>query len=210
MISLIHPSRGRPEQARKAYDEWLQNSAGDFEYFISIDTLDPKHAQYYQLFDEECILLNNNRSIVDAVNVAAKQSTGDIIVVMSDDFGCPRNWDEWIELEFKGVETPQLLHVHDTIQFEICTLPILNRQFYDRVGYVYYGQYFSMFADNDLTDVAKKLGAYVPAKHLTFEHRHYVNGKAKLDATYQRENSKEAWKIGEKVYKQRKLRNFDL
>jgi len=207
MISLIHPSWGRPKQAYDAYTEWFSKSDGDFEYLISIDTTDPKHAQYYQYFPESCILLNPNRSIVDAVNVGARHATGDILVVMSDDFGCPQGWDtEIIERCYDNTA----LHVFDTIQKDIITLPIMTRQVYERLGFIYFNRYISMFADNDLTECVKRLGAYKQAFDLVFEHRHYVNGKSKMDATYERENSPHAWKVGEKLFETRKRLNFGI
>ena len=209
-ISIIHPSRGRPVKAVEAYQEWLMKAEGDFEYILSIDQSDPTQSQYYQQCQKHnvhgSILLNPNRCIVEAVNVAAKHSTGDLIVVMSDDFGCPEHWDKLLIERVK--QDQQVLHVFDTIQRDIVTLPIMTRSYYNRFGYVYHPQYFSMFCDNDLTECAKRTGAYTDCRDLTFEHRHWVNGKAVKDKTYEREES--GWAVGEKLFKRRKLINFGL
>lgn len=210
MISLIHPSRGRPEMAYNAYREWLNNADDDFEYIISLDYSDITQSQYFiKDFPANCIRIGNNRSIVDAVNVATAVSTGDIIVVMSDDFGCPKNWNSMIESRMDA-EKMGLLHVNDTIQQSVVTLPILTRKLYQRLGYVYYHRYFSMFADNDLTESAKLLNAYIPALDLTFQHRHWVNGLNKRDATYNRENSDHAYQMGQKLFNQRVKQRFGL
>lgn len=212
MISLIHPSRGRAKQAREAYNRWLERSQGDFEYILSIDTSDPTQAQYFKAFEgvQATILLNPNRSIVDAVNVAVRQSQGEYIVVMSDDFDCPENWDVKIMVELHDPTAFGLLHVDDTIQKDVVTIPILTRALFDRLGHVYHNSYFSMFADNDLTESAKRLNAYKQAFHLVFPHNHYVNGKAKMDATYERENSKKAWDQGQRAFKIRQKQNFGI
>jgi glycosyltransferase involved in cell wall biosynthesis len=209
-IALIHPSRGRPDKARVAYHEWLNNADNDFEYVISIDSSDPKQALYFQLFGEgdDEIIQNPNRSIVDAVNVACSQIVADIYVVMSDDFGCPKGWDTIIK-QAMPLDRPAVIQVRDTIQDEIVTLPIMNRLMYEKLGYVYHPRYFSMFADNDLTECAKIHGELIKLD-VVFEHRHYVNKKSPMDATYERENSQKAWDIGKKFFEMRKRTGFKL
>ena len=206
MISVIHPSRGRPQKARQAYQEWVKSADNDFEYIISIDNSDPTQTQYYRLFEDCNLIINPNNSIVGAVNIAAKEVTGDIIVVMSDDFGCPQGWDTIIT-EAMPLDRPAVIQVRDTIQDEIVTLPILNRMMYEKLGWIYFPRYFSMFADNDLTESAKVHGELIKLD-VVFEHRHWVNGKSPKDATYQRENSQTAWNIGEKLFEARKLNGF--
>ncbi len=211
MISLIHPSRGRPELALRAYRHWIDHAAtpDQIEYILSIDHSDRDQIKYTscQEFPDDCIIINHNRSIVDAVNNAAARSTGDIMVVMSDDFMCPAHWDSLIT---KRMSAFCALHVNDTIQQNIITLPILTRSVYDRLGFIYHPHYLSMYADNDLTDCCKLIGAYTPAFDLTFQHQHYVNGFRKMDETYKRENSKQAWQVGKKVYQDRASRKFDI
>lgn len=208
-IALIHPSRGRPDKARKAYEEWLKNADADFEYVISIDTSDPTQAKYFQNFLKDCDLVQGaNRSIVDAVNLACSHVEADIYVVMSDDFGCPKGWDTIIK-QAMPLDRPAVIQIRDTIQDDIVTLPILNRIMYEKLGHVYHPRYFSMFADNDLTECAKIHGELIKLD-VVFEHRHWVNGKAPKDATYERENSQQAWNVGKKFFELRKKTGFKL
>jgi hypothetical protein len=208
-IALIHPSRGRPDKARKAYEEWLKNADNDFEYIISIDHSDPTHPKYYHNFEHDCQLIQHpNRSIVDAVNLACSHIVADIYVVMSDDFGCPKGWDTIIK-QAMPLDRPAVIQVRDTIQDEIVTLPILNRLMYEKLGHVYHPRYFSMFADNDLTECAKIHGELIKLD-VVFEHRHYVNGKSAMDDTYKRENSQQAWNVGKKFFEMRKKTGFKL
>jgi len=207
-IALIHPSRGRPDKARQAYYEWLENADDDFQYVISIDLSDPTQSKYFVNFIHCDIIQNPNRSIVDAVNVACSHLVADIYVVMSDDFGCPKGWDTIIK-QAMPLDRPAVIQVWDTIQDEIVTLPILNRLMYEKLGYVYHPRYFSMFADNDLTECAKIHGELIKLD-VVFEHRHYVNGKSVMDDTYKRENSKQAWNVGKKFFEMRKRTGFKL
>ena len=204
--------------AKQAHTEWIIKTTMDFynfgqhEYILSLDTTDSDQNKYYGIFKDIGVktIINPNRSIVDAVNRAAEVAKGDIMIVISDDFGCPENWNKLIEDHFKGVDRPMLLHVNDTIQQRVCTLPIINRQYYEKFGYIYHPHYVSMFADDDLTECAKQIGAYKADFNLTFEHRHFVNGKNKRDRTYDRENSKQAWDVGKRVFQARKQRKFDI
>ena len=199
--------------ARRAYDEWMENIWEDeVQYILSIDTTDTDQNKYFTAFEgtDVKIIVNPNRSIVDAVNRAAEIAKEDIMVVISDDFGCPEYWDYELILQFQDVDRPMLLHVNDTIQQRVCTLPIINRQYYEKFGYIYHPHYYSMFADDDLTECAKQIGAYKADFSLTFEHRHFVNGKNKRDKTYDRENSKQAWDVGKRVFQGRKQRKFDI
>lgn len=213
MISIIHPSRWRPEVARKTHNEWMENADNpqQIEYIVSIDMTDSMQNKYFDVFKDTNakIIVNNNRSIVDAVNNGAKAATQNIFVVVSDDFSCPENWDMNI-VGYCHQDEPVLLHVNDTVQNYISTIPIINRPYYQRFGFIYHPHYFSMFADNDLTDCAKIIGAYVSDFSLIFEHKHFIVGKNKRDKTYDRQNSKQAWEIGKRIYQQRKQRNFDL
>jgi len=215
IISLLHPSRSRCDIAVEAFANWINKSSGKhtIEYYCSIDDTDPQKDYYKERFSDEVLLINDNRSIVDAVNIAALQCKGDLIVVMSDDFDCPDDWDDLLLRKLVVVDnfdiTPVGILINDGIQQECMTLPILNRSAYKAIGHVYHPGYFSMFADNELTDVLRKIGVMVEAPELLFRHNHYsVPGGLPEDATYKRENSKSAYVIGQKLYEQRKLTNF--
>ena len=93
---------------------------------------------------------------------------------------------------------------------DIMSLPILSKKLYERIGYIYHPDFFSLFADNALLDVVKKLDCLIDCRHLLFEHMHYIVGKSKIDETYQRENSGYAYTNGKIVYDKLKARNYDL
>lgn len=225
LYSILHPSRGRCQMAWQAFMEWMQKASdqNQYEYILSIDTDDPQKDCYLSQFKDTNIklLISENRSMIDAVNIAAKHSTGDILITISDDFGCPENWDERLFEDKNGniiegswedqpVKTEWAIMIDDTIngnQSGCMTLPILSRSAYEQLGHIYNPVYFSMFADNELHDVCKKNG-WLIYSDLKFEHRHFINGKNPRDATYNRENSNEAYNMGKKIYEHRKANNF--
>ena len=89
MISLIHPSRGRPELAHKTAKKWIQSAGVEVEHILSLDTSDAQLGAYTAI-DLQCI--SDNSNVVQATNTAAKKALGDILVYLSDDFDCFDNW----------------------------------------------------------------------------------------------------------------------
>lgn len=212
-ISIIHPSRWRHKMAKKAHDHWmsLADDPKSIEYILSLDTSDNTFIDYQEAFinDDIDTMVCPNRSIVDAVNNAAKNAQGDIFVVVSDDFEAFQGWDTVI-IERLDIKRAELLHTFDTIQNNVCTLPIITKKYYELFGHIYHPHYISMFADDDLTECAKLVNGYIEAFDLVFAHNHWVNGKNPKDKTYDRENSKTAWEVGKRMFQQRKARKFDL
>ena len=156
-FSLLHPSRNRLGMAATAIAEWTSKASGrhPIEYIVSIDRDDDDVQGYRDLTHRSAVqlLVHDNRSLVDAVNRAAERSSGDVLVVVSDDFGCPDGWDEAIDAVV-GDRRDFALLVHDGYEGRIMTLPIVGRVLYARLGYIYHPAYFSMYCDDDLTALA--------------------------------------------------------
>lgn len=204
-ISLIHPSRGRPVKSREAAAIWRLKAGVSVEYILSLD--DDNHKEYTGLFLGN-VIVNKNRSAIDAINNAAKIATGDILVQMADDFDCPENWGLKI-LEATQGKTDWVLKTQDGLQPWMITLPIMDRTYYNRFGYVYNPEYLHMFCDTELSCVADLTGRRITSD-LMFRHNHYstVGDKRPQDETSRRADA--TWNQGEKVFLERYRRNFDL
>jgi hypothetical protein len=214
--SLIHPSRSS-SRVQKAFDacyQWLRNASDDiqFEYILSLDSDDEAVPHFQKAFSDFVnvpitIITNNNRSIVDAVNRAAEISTGDILIVVSDDFSCPVNWDREI---LKAVEGKQdwVLKVDDGSGTWIVTLPIMDQEYYEKAGFIYDPSYTHLFVDTAQTHKAILSGKIIYAEHLTFVHHHPDLGKGVKDALNERNNK--TWFQGEKVYIEQVKKYFGL
>lgn len=208
-ISLIHPSRGRPEKAFTTSALWMARAGmGNVEYISSLDSDDPLGHEYFKSGLTN-VIINPNASVVEATNHAAKISTGDILIYLSDDFDCPENWGPLILKEFEDTKGPVLLKVDDCLQnfhVPVLTIPIMNRQLYDKLGYFWHPGYKSMFVDEDLYWTAKKHNALKLAPHLKFPHNHVSVGKAPDDDTYRR--SAANWDQGKALFAQRRAAGF--
>lgn len=196
MISLIHPSRNRPVKSAETILGWYKAILTDYpvEIILSLDDNDPELNNYKELYQEsgDTIIVNNNRSAVDAINNAAKISTGDILIVVSDDTDPVDGWTSRIRNEVKG-KTDWILKTQDGIQPYIITMPIMDRAYYNRTGYIYYPTFDHMFCDTYLTCVADITGRKITS-NLLFPHK---NDSIKDDL---RKRTDGTWKQGEDLF----------
>lgn len=207
MISLLHPSRGRPHKSHDNATEWLRKSGVPTELIVSIDSSDPSRKEYESLY--RGLIVNDNKSVVEATNRAASEARSNILVYLSDDFVCPNNWGKLIVEEFAKYTGPTLIKVDDCLQkfdVPVLTIPMMNRALYKKLGYFWHPAYKSMFCDEHLYWRSKKLNALRMAAHLKFEHHHVSVGKAKDDETYRR--SAANWDQGKALFAQHKSQGF--
>lgn len=209
-FSIIHASYGRPDMALKTFDNWTRMSSTEIEYILSIDSCDKEQANYVKFFSgiepHKIILNNNSNTSVAAINNAAQQSTGDIIIVISDDFEPIFHWDLEILKVVEG-KKDWILKTHDGTQPWIITLPIMDREYYNRFGYIYHSEYTHLFCDSEMTHVADLLGRKITS-NLLFKHNHYSVGGIKKDATSIKCDA--TWDSGKKLYLDRFSKNFGL
>lgn len=210
MITIIHPSRSRPAKAYETMYHWISNCSKShtIEYILSVDSTDPQLNEYIKTFQGLCrIVVSDNRNLVDATNKGAKLSTGEIMVLVSDDFECHQDWDVSLVNAFKDRKCC-VLKTFDGIQKWIVTLPIMDREYYLAQGYFYFPEYTHMFCDTDMThkaDIEKKL---LMRNDILFRHAHYSVGGMAKDAVNIKADS--TWAQGERVYLQRVKEKFGI
>lgn len=211
IISLIHPSRSRPSQAKKTAEKWLHNSSGqhEIEYIVSIDKTDPQKENYIEQFSSAFyhILCKENTCVVEAMNEGAKHSTGEILICVSDDFDCPVNWDITI-VNAVSYNHCYVLKTFDGIQKWIVTLGIMDRGYYESQGYFYHPSFRHMFVDADMTHKADLEGRLIIRNDIVFKHNHHSIGGSHKDLVNEIADS--TWKQGEEVYLQRVKEKFGL
>ena len=166
---------------------------------------------------------------VSGVNECAKHSTGDVLVVIADDFfPCPK-WDEEIIDAWRRATTPGRPDFQGNIapaecviwcptntpqEFErnIMVAPILFRSRYERLGYVFYPSYESMYADNDFAEHAqfdyREGRCVIIIGNFVLEHRHPFFQPEKMDDAYRAGNHPEAYELGRKLLDARRACNF--
>jgi Glycosyl transferase family 2 len=236
LFSILHTS-ARPNKWKAVYDDWLSKAAHpeDVEYVLCVDERWGFPRGWGQDRDEVAGLSHpsagfrivwneGRRCYVDGVNTAAAASTGRILIVNADDqFACEA-WDQRViatlfEHDFRLLIEPS--KDDDRFVIEISTgtpqeheraimvMPILSRARYEDLGYVFFPQYESMFADNDFCEHARQDGIVIDARHLVFPHRHplFIPG-TQSDAAYEAQNSKQAFCDGQALLMRRRASKF--
>lgn len=193
-ISIIHPSRSRPDKSVNTIDAWILSAGSDIEVIVSLDEDDPLLGVYTTAYTK--LVVEKNRSAIDAINNAGKLADGDIIVVVSDDTDCPYDWDRLIIEALEG--RSGVLKTFDGVQKWIVTMPIMTRDYYESKGYIYHPDYTHMFCDTHLTHVADLEKKLIFRNDLVFPHNHYSTGKSKKDAVNIKNDS--TWAQGEAAY----------
>jgi glycosyltransferase involved in cell wall biosynthesis len=219
-ISVIHPSRNRPERASKVFKEMITKADKPelIEYIISIDNDEIKdYTNISSGIFSPATLVSDNRYCVGAINNGAKASSGDILMVASDDFDeWPKGWDNLIREVFKSAPMcfevgkgikPTLLKTNDGSQGWIATLPIMNRELYNKLGYIYNPEYLHMFCDTDLSSICDLMDCTIYRLDIMFRHNHYTKLKNK-DSINERNDA--TWNQGEAIYLRRWRENFGL
>lgn len=215
LFSIIHPS-ARPGQWRNVYDEWLAKCSHpqDVEYILVADDRWGFESVQFDCpaFGTQVATWNKGRRCyVDAVNAGARSATGSILIVIADDqFPC----EHWDSLFPRFNVTPAVWAVPTGTPRErergIVVMPVVSRGWYEKTGYIFYPEYESMFADNDLYAHAKAEGCLIEAYDLpVFPHRHpnWTPGVV-IDQPYAEQNRREAWEQGVQIFKRRTQMNF--
>ncbi len=210
-ISLLHPSRSRPDKSIKNALDWHEKSGvRDVDLIVSLDNSDPMLNKYIERYEDGRyngdyrIIFYDNNSVVQATNKACEWAKGDILIYLSDDFSAPENWGQLVLKEFEGVTEPMLIKVDDCLQafhVPVLTIPIMNRALYEKLGYFWHPEYKSMFCDTDLYETVNRIGALKKCPHLKFPHEHHSIGRAENDETYRQ--SERNWEQGQTVFNKR-------
>jgi hypothetical protein len=214
MISIIHPSRSRPIKSFDTICRWLERAGFPVECIVAIDNNDPQKDQYFELYKgitdryrvNFMIVALETRTAIQAINEAAKLSTGQIMVVVSDDTDCQWNWAGKIETVTKG-KSDFVLAVNDGHQdhSKVITMPILDRVYYNRFGYIYHPSYSHLWCDKEFATVAYKLKRVIKTD-LEFPHLQYSIIGEQPDSLNLRNNMTN--EAGRRLYFQRLKQGF--
>lgn len=145
-------------------------------------------------------------------NLAAEHACGKVLVQLTDDIVPPEAWDAKLAaLEPRDwMDRDTAVHVEDGYVHDLMVIAIVTRIRYERFGYLFYPDYFSLFSDTELTRVAYLEGAVLLAKHLLFEHKHPDCEKRARDAVDAVHASKERWVQGETLFYHREAKGFPI
>lgn len=211
-FSLCHPS-ARPTEWAHTRDLWIKAASPDasFEYVVCFDhgscAITPKEAEPARL-----VWNYGTACSVNATNTAAQCAVGKVLVVISDDiYPCPQ-WDLALKsLAALWGDTPSVVRVKTGGTGDergLLTVQILNRERYEKLGYLFHPAYVSMFSDDEFTIHAERDGVIVNAPDILFRHEHWSTGERPMDAVYERQNAPRRYKFGEALLRWRQENGF--
>lgn len=85
MISILCPSRGRPELAKRMIDSALATAATEIEILLYLNDDDPMLEQYKDLIDVKHYQIGTDRSPAYSWNLLADYASCDVLFLMGDD-----------------------------------------------------------------------------------------------------------------------------
>ena len=183
-ISLLHATRGRATKAQACREKWL-NKAKNPDTIEHIFGIDDDDLDSLANINTQRVIVKRGQGCVAAWNACAKICKGEILIQLSDDWEPLQDWDEIILKEFEGITDECVLAISDGgRQDDLLCMAILNRKRYEKQGFLFHPDFFSIYSDNYFTWAAKKDGVLKDAKHIVFEHQHPVFNKGEWDATY--------------------------
>lgn len=185
MVSILVPSRGRPDNLRRLYNSLLQTTGGEWELLVRLDDDDPTRGEYDQPPHQANVTAP--RGLMSQLwNDLIPYALGDIFMLGGDDitFNTP-GWDGLIRDAFPE-DGIALVHGNDLSpnSATIATHPFVSRLWVETLGYLAPPYFASDYNDLWLTEVANDLGRHFYIPEVVTEHHHPAFGKAEFDATH--------------------------
>ena len=187
MISILLPSRGRPDNLRRLHSSVAITSVNMPQFSLYADLDDPVTARVGEQLG--MVVTTGPRIVMSHMwNLAQRAASGDIFMLCGDDviFRTP-GWDLEVERQFAAVPDRILfLHGDDLSGHAsvLGTLGFLHRRWVDTVGYFVPPIFSCDYCDTWQNWVADQLGRRLYLPDLVTEHMHPDFNKAELDQTH--------------------------
>lgn len=216
-FSLCHATARLPDGWRKAYECWREN-ADDWsrvEYILGLDFPTGLDDSILEDWPPVRIAINRDRHCaVQGWNATGRKAVGQVLITAADDMFPPPHWDTELLKVIPSLDRPYAIEVKSGTspaddEWMRCMLhSIITRPYYDQIGNFFYPEYVGYYADIDFTEMARKDGVVIDARHLTFQHRHWIGTCVPHDEVYQRQDSAANRELGMRILGERRERGF--
>ena len=206
MISILVPSRGRPENIRRLYKSLEATTRGKWEVLVRLDDDDPKLFDYPDGW--ECSKLQNivgpRLLLSELWNELVPYAFGDILMHGGDDITFnTEDWDLMIAEAFPE-DGIAVVHGDDMSpnSHKLGTHAFVTRKWVDTVGYLCPPYFSSDYNDLWLTRVADALGRRIYVPQVKTEHHHFAFGKGEMDQTHKERIERHERDMVDKIWDQ--------
>jgi len=193
-ISLLLPTRGRPELLRRFLESVLARSERPelVEVVVYADADDPSSHGFQVEGLEVRTIVGPRASMGDYNTACLEGSRGDIVVLANDDVVIQtRGWDRKLrEMHAAMQDRVYLAYPNDLFKGRgLSAFPILSRTACRLLGEPFPHAYRGAFIDYHLLDIFKRLERHghlrlIYLEDVVFEHMHYRTGKGDFDEIY--------------------------
>lgn len=190
LISVLVPSRGRPDMFRRMYDSLRKTATypRSVEVVAWTDADDESKIDYPPYGPDLTYLVGERLLLSECWNACYRHAHGEILMHAGDDitFNTP-GWDVRVREEFAKLPDRIGLVFGDDLSTnfpDLATHGFLHRRWVETVGYFLPPLFSSDWNDVWISEVAKQIGRLVPLPDVVIEHHHYTFGKAERDRTH--------------------------
>lgn len=211
MISLLLPTRQRPEALRAFYESAIElaDKPKDIEIVVYIDDDDPTYENYNPPHLKK--ISGKRKTISKCWNDCWKAAKGEIFGHMGDDIRFrTKGWDTIVRKTFE--EYPDrivFIYGDDGLTeqngYEFGTHGFIHKNWTDTIGRFVPDYFESDYNDTWLNDVAKAIQRHRHIDIMT-EHLHYSTGKSEIDQNTKDRLERHAHQHPEEVYNYRNMR----
>lgn len=168
MISILCPSRGRPELAKKMVDSAIKLAGAEIEVLVYINEDDPKFNHYRTMIDQKHLRWGPDRSPAYSWNKIAEEAKYDILCLMGDDaWFDTENWAHMVKDAFDQYPDKIAFVYPDLEGFkwdkgfltaDHCPHFFIHKNWMNTLGYFIPPHFWHWYIDTWYRDVAKLIG----------------------------------------------------
>ena len=179
-LLIKYPTRARPDQFRRVLALYVAKLSGkhDVRFVISADSDDATMNNdavkaFVAAQPHATLCIGPPKTKIQACNADMAGRDFDVLVLASDDMIPVADEYDDVICGHMARFWPQLdgcLHYNDGLQGKLNTLSIMGRALYERFGYIYHPDYFSLWCDNEFQEVTEQWGVSVFINQVIIRH----------------------------------------
>ncbi len=196
-ISILVPSRKRSKKIHRFLETIKLKSSklNRLELIILLDEDEVEQQDYFRIFKsyqkyfDIKVFQTNLNTHAQRNNFLAKKSTGYIIFPANDDLIIETNrWDEFVDIEVAKfrVDEPFCLWIDSGNKYPFlhCHFPIINKVWYNKLGYVGSELFNFWYLDTWICELAKKSKKMIYVEKIKFKEFNAQSHIEEFDETY--------------------------